>query len=426
MEKEIRSLEAELASLESSLSWRLTAPLRALEGTARGLIRRVLLRKQPPADAFSWIDELEIRKGGRGILADCSMTIRGQSSPGMRRVTRGVLRGSQAGDGGLVPVDILSDSLRRTESFFGGLDAETKAGPWEAEALLLLDASWDYVEGARRLARKFRAAGVPVYALVHDTVPLDRPDFCLPQVVEKFSRWLGMVFSLCDGVICVSETTARQVQKHRVAMAPDRGDLQIVPWLPGSENLNELETSGELVPPDDYFLCVGTVEPRKNYGELLDGISELWATGKLQTRLVIFGERGWGVDPLVERLIHHPEWGRRLWWFEGGSDRHLRALYENCQAFVLPSLDEGFSQPLSEAAGFDKPVVLSDIPIFRERVSAGGIFFQLGDANSLICALETAATPLIPPTKVHSADWASSARFLCELVTNPTAQRECL
>jgi glycosyltransferase involved in cell wall biosynthesis len=82
----------------------------------------------------------------------------------------------------------------------------------------------------------------------------------------------------------------------------------------------------------------------------------------------------------------------------------------------VPSIDEGFSQPLSEAAAWHKPVVLSDIPVFRERVLSGGSFFTPGDIASLQAALaEAVGTKAIPP-QIKRTTWDECARQLAGLL----------
>lgn len=414
LEREVGKLERELASLESSLSWRLTAPLRVVDHALRRMARR--FSRTEKIGEFDWIDRLNFRRGGGRILADCSMTIRGKSSPGMRRVTAGLLKGSMSAEGALVPVDLLGGSMREAaESFAEGVPAGHGRAEWICDAFLMLDASWEYCEAMKHLSSKFREAGIPIWALVHDTVPLDHPELCLPEVVERFSKWIDMVFRCCDGVVCVSETTASRVRWHYERTGGLDRKLQIASWLPGSESMEPVTETEELVPPDDFFLCVGTLESRKNYRQLLDAMTDLWEAGRLENRLVIFGEKGWGIDDLVERMLGHPQWGNKLWWFEGGSDEHLRALYQSCKAFVLPSIDEGFSQPLSEVSRFQKPGVLSDIPIFRERVIRNGLFFDLRDMESLKQALIVAAGE-VPAIEVAEATWTESAEKLCGLI----------
>jgi glycosyltransferase involved in cell wall biosynthesis len=112
-------------------------------------------------------------------------------------------------------------------------------------------------------------------------------------------------------------------------------------------------------PHDPYLLAVGTIEPRKNMGILLDVLRALRREGR-DLRLVIAGRQGWGqglpvgdLAPLVRLAGPVPE-------------GELRMLYGGAACFVMPSLYEGFGLPLAEAMAAGAPCVVSDIPALRE------------------------------------------------------------
>ena len=142
-------------------------------------------------------------------------------------------------------------------------------------------------------------------------------------------------------------------------------------------------------PHRPHFLMVGTLEPRKGHRIALDAFDKLWAEG-VDAALTIVGKTGWGIDHLVERIKHHPELGKRLVWHESVDDAELSRLYSSCDALIAASFAEGFGLPIVEAGHFGKPVLASDIPVFRE-VGAGAAeahFFQVGDSTALADAVK--------------------------------------
>jgi glycosyltransferase involved in cell wall biosynthesis len=419
LQAEVEQLRRKEESMRNSLSWRLTAPLRWLDSTVRASVSG--RSRTPNQPQFAWLDEAEFSNSGDKVLADYSLTSEGRSSPGMRRVTTGILRGAREAGLSLVPVDLRGPQFSDVSAVLG-----YEAGPlsfprFECRAFFLADAGWQYVKELRPFVTRLGEAGIPVAALVHDAIPFDHPDLCLPESVDGFSSWMDLVFEHCSSVICVSEYSAERIRHHLALRRPDRvGHCAVRSWLPGNETWAGSPGEDELVPTGDFVLCVGTVEPRKNYGMLLQAMEELWAEGRTDCRLVIFGAKGWKTDDFVETMTTHPEWGRRLWWFDGGTDAHLHALYQACTVFALPSIDEGFSQPLSEAASIGKPVVLSDLPVFRERVISGGHYFDLHDLVSLKRALMAALAPGAEPARVRQASWEQSARSLFKMLDELT------
>ena len=130
------------------------------------------------------------------------------------------------------------------------------------------------------------------------------------------------------------------------------------------------------------FLMVGTLEPRKGHRVALDAFTQLWRNGFAGT-LCIIGKRGWAVDHLVADLKSHPEWGKKLHWLENADDETLAAHYAACTALITSSHAEGFGVPIVEAASHGKPVIASDIPVFREVAGDGPAvtYFTTGSAE---------------------------------------------
>ena len=70
----------------------------------------------------------------------------------------------------------------------------------------------------------------------------------------------------------------------------------------------------------------------------------------------------------------------------------LHDLFYHCDVFVFPSIYEGFGIPIVDCMSMNKPLVCSDIPVFREVAGNYGTFFQLQSKESLIQAIKYALT----------------------------------
>jgi len=124
--------------------------------------------------------------------------------------------------------------------------------------------------------------------------------------------------------------------------------------------------------PHRFFLFVGTIEPRKNVASIVEAYTQL--AGDLDIDLVIAGRRGWKFGPLYRQIERTAPAGRIL--MPGRiDDEDLPALYSCAEAFVWPTLYEGFGLPLLEAMACGTPVITSDIDVVREVV---------GDAAMLV------------------------------------------
>ena len=122
------------------------------------------------------------------------------------------------------------------------------------------------------------------------------------------------------------------------------------------------------------FLMVGTIEPRKGHAQILAAFEDLWAN-EVDVSLVIVGKNGWMVEELVNKLSRHSELGRRLFWLKGISDEYLEEVYAASTCLIAASEGEGFGLPLIEAAQYGLPIIVRDIPVFREVAGEYAFYF---------------------------------------------------
>jgi glycosyltransferase involved in cell wall biosynthesis len=134
---------------------------------------------------------------------------------------------------------------------------------------------------------------------------------------------------------------------------------------------------------------------------------------------VIFGRRGWYVDALIASIIEHPEFNRRLFWFEHGNDAELAYAYGQADAIVCASYAEGFGLPIAEAARRDRPVIASDIAVFREVGREGAAYFRVNDPDALADCIRrwSAGEITTDPSKVSRSTWAEAAARIVEIIT---------
>jgi len=161
---------------------------------------------------------------------------------------------------------------------------------------------------------------------------------------------------------------------------------------------------------------VGTIEPRKGYGHALAAFESLWEKGE-DVNLVIIGKAGWNVETLVSRLRNHPEAGSRLFWLDNATDEMLEALYGATAGLLMASEAEGFGLPIVEAAKYAKPIMLRDIPVFREIAKANAHYFSSGSHADLAAELMKwieliRQNKAIVSTEIGEHSWEKSAKQL--------------
>ncbi len=284
----------------------------------------------------------------------------------------------------------------------------------------MLDGCWELYPKLGDFFSQCHAAGIPIVTCVYDLIPIDFPETCHPGVPELFKTWLDCALTHSDAFVCISETTARRLQRHIEDSRPNpRTRYKIGWWLLGADftPVREVSKTPPALIDGAYALVVGTLEPRKKHSFILDCFKSLWAEGS-SIKLVFAGRQGWKMESFVEEFQASPEYGSRLFWFNGPSDEELHSLYWHSACVVMASSAEGFGLPLAEAAHYRKPVVVSDIPAFREIVVSNGHFFSNDSHASLRKALNDALDGDRAPATVRCTTWEESARSLMNLLRN--------
>jgi glycosyltransferase involved in cell wall biosynthesis len=135
----------------------------------------------------------------------------------------------------------------------------------------------------------------------------------------------------------------------------------------------------------EFILAVGHLETRKNYSNLVRAVAESLRRGQ-RMPLVIIGNKG-GAEDAIQREINELGLLDLVRILSGVSDRELVSLYALASLVVFPSLYEGFGIPVLEAMAAHRPLVLSDIPVFRELTEGQGVYFPPRDIGAIAGAI---------------------------------------
>lgn len=177
------------------------------------------------------------------------------------------------------------------------------------------------------------------------------------------------------------------------------------------------------------FIMVGTLEPRKGYGQVLDAFQQLWRRN-VEVNLVVVGKEGWLVDDLSKRFRAHSKKNQRFFWIEGACDEDLEKIYNAGTALITASFGEGFGLPIVEAAKRGLPIIARDTPINREVAQDSAYFFNGSDPIALERALEDwlklyekDAHP--KPDSIRSFTWKESSQTLLNLCIKHDHSHSC-
>lgn len=302
-----------------------------------------------------------------------------------------------------------------------------------ADTFLGLDLDLMLSQRAADRLHAFRLSGGVVSFVVYDLLPQRRPDWFSPNLSGLFVSWLDRIAWASTRLIAISRTVANELADHLQSRRLQREEPAKVGWYHNGAGLETDPAGLQFISHSNgptleklfqnstspLFLTVGTIEPRKGIGQLLEAADYLWH--HQDARFVFVGKHGWLVDELTKRIRQHPEYGRRLFWFESVSDEMLSALYHAASAVIMPSEAEGFGLPLIEAARQNVPVIARDLPIFREVGGDGVFYFKADSGDQLGRALlewitlrNSRQTP--DPRLIRVLSWTQSADQLITCV----------
>ncbi|MCW4590377.1 glycosyltransferase family 4 protein [Gluconacetobacter entanii] len=253
-----------------------------------------------------------------------------------------------------------------------------------------------------RFLRQHAARFVP---MVHDLIPIEFPEYARPREPARHEARMNTVLELARGVIVPSrvvEESLLRYARHKRTNLP----IRVVPH--GVLDAPPVPAGG-VVCSHPYFVCLGTIEPRKNHLLLLN----LWrdmvenAGDAPVPHLVLVGRRGWENENIVDMIERCPSLQGIVRECNSQSDPEVTALLRGARGLLFPSFSEGYGLPLSEALKLDVPCVCSDIEVFHEVAGKAATFIDPLDGPGWRNAIEGLMTGSIdahrPGDRVASA-----------------------
>ena len=233
---------------------------------------------------------------------------------------------------------------------------------------------------------------LPTVITVHDLSVVLHPEWHPADRVKHHERHFTAAVRRAEQIITVSHEVRRELIDH--LGVPARKVRAVLNGL-GDEfrplPAEEIEAVRQrLRLPSRYFLCVGTIEPRKNLLTLLKAFADLPTTFREQCPLVLAGPWGWKSEPEREFLAANPGGIIRLGYVSADD---LPAIYGGAVALLFPSHYEGFGfPPLEMLACGGCAIVSKSATAVREVVGRHAIFVDVNDVSAWRDVLKRAAT----------------------------------
>jgi glycosyltransferase involved in cell wall biosynthesis len=234
-----------------------------------------------------------------------------------------------------------------------------------------------------------KLSSIPVVATLMDAIPLSNPEWTT-MTLAPLSRWLlRRSGTWADHVITISEFSKQAIVEHfriaaeRISVVPLGVHPRFFERIDPSARAEVLQRLGL---PERFFLCLGTLQPRKNVERIVDAHARLPADMRREIPLVIVGRAGWGCESLVARLQAIEAEGT-VRWLQYLPDFDVRALMQSASALVFASLCEGFGLPVVEAFASGLPVVASNTTSVPEVAADAAVLVDPSNADEIADAM---------------------------------------
>ncbi|MBD2756914.1 glycosyltransferase family 4 protein [Spirosoma validum] len=218
----------------------------------------------------------------------------------------------------------------------------------------------------------YRSTRSKLILTIHDLNFLERPDYSAGEKARKLAR-LQRNVDQATALTTISNYTASVVKKE--LHIPDNKPVRVIT---NGVAVNPAETPDEatnavihLSAQSPFFLFMGVIHPKKNVLTLLPLLEAF-----PDYQLILAGPDS---HPYAQ---HIREQAQKL----GVADRLVMPgpvdeptklwLYSHCDAFLFPSLSEGFGLPVAEAMTFGKPVFISRLTSLPEVGGKEAYYFD--------------------------------------------------
>lgn len=299
--------------------------------------------------------------------------------------------------------------------------------PWRLSAMIShflrlpfdrIYGSPDIVHATDHLLPHLRAASVfTLHDLIFEIFPEHHKRYnyiFLKLMMPRFLR-------AAQQIICVSEHSKRDavrlygIDSSKITVIYNAVDAR---YQVATDHVRLAAVRQHYDLPESFILHVGTIEPRKNLGRLLEAFGALKREREFQAlKLVLVGKKGWLYEPFFEQLAASGLESEVI--FPGFvAEADLPTIFQLATLFVYPSVYEGFGLPPLEALASGTPVVCSNASSLPEVVGDAGLLVPPDDTHALTAALRRVLSDPdlqhqlrhLGPLQAAKFTWAEAAR----------------
>lgn len=278
-----------------------------------------------------------------------------------------------------------------------------------------------YIENEQMFFPLFKPRNTKVINIIYDIGLILFDDIQTKKLTATWRRMLPISLKNSDYILTISKSSQRDIEMYLKSINLKKEVDYIycdVSLSDTTRDNSKINTFKKFNIHNDYFLFLGTLEPRKNPLNLVKAFYRFKTDNpECSIKLVFAGRKGWLYDDVMDYIMQHSLQNEII--FTGYiSDEEKYVLLQNAKAFLFLSIYEGFGIPPLEALKLNTPCLVSDIPVFHELFENNVLYAKHDDINDIIKQMKYIIDypTLIDQVIFEKFGWDKSAKKLVEFM----------
>lgn len=194
-----------------------------------------------------------------------------------------------------------------------------------------------------------------------------------------------------DKIMTISEFSKSEIIKYlnipeeKIFVVPCGVNKEIFHEIKDSNLIKNVKKNYGIA--NDYFLYLGTLEPRKNLVRLIEAYDMFRKSTDSEIKLVLAGRKGWYFEEIFESA-KKSKYSNDIIFTGYVNEQDVVPLINGAFSFVFPSIYEGFGMPVLEAMACGTPVVTSNSTSLNEYFGDSSITVNPYDVETIKNGLE--------------------------------------
>lgn len=277
-----------------------------------------------------------------------------------------------------------------------------------------------YIECNYMFIPLFKPKNTLIVNFIYDIGLILFDDIQVKKQIDNWRKKLPISIKNSDLLITLSKSSQKDIQNYLSDIGQSHKKVDFIyansnSPAPNTIKYKDIQKKFSLY--SDYFLFLGTIEPRKSPLRLIESFRLFKQKTQSKIKLVFAGKKGWLYQNVLDYIETNKLKDEVL--FTGYiSEEEKVILLKHAKAFFFLSRYEGFGIPPLEALRMKVPTLLSDIPVFHELYGENAYYAKVDNINEIALQMENILNnpKQIDISSLEKFSWEISAKKLVKIL----------